>query len=65
MLERRVSELEVQEVLDAVETETSGGTTLERNLWGSTSHGRRLRITVRADRPDFVITVVALGKEVR
>lgn len=65
MQERRVTESEVREALGGVLSETPGKTPAERNLWGSTRQGRRLRITVRAGDPTYVITVVALGKEVR
>jgi hypothetical protein len=64
MQERRISRLEVMEAMMSGVAETPGQTARETNLWGSTRSGRRLRITVRSDDTQFVITVVALGREV-
>ena len=63
MAQRSISANEVEEALAASRIETPGRTARELNLWGETSTGRRLRITVRSDDRLFVITAVAPDEE--
>ncbi len=65
MARRRISEHEIEEALSGSLSDTPCKTPKERNLFGETKAGRRLRITVRATDRRFIITVVAPDEDDR
>jgi hypothetical protein len=59
MLKRRITEAEVEQVMESAGIQTPGNTPDRMNLWGSTSAGRKLRITTYRNYPEFIISAVA------
>lgn len=59
MLERGISEEEVEEAQRNVYAVTPANRPDRVNLWRRTEAGRRLRMTTYRDNPRFIITVVA------
>ena len=55
---RRISEEEVEYVHSGANVTSPGKTNDRVNVSGKTSTGRRIRLTVYEDQPDYVITVV-------
>ena len=64
MAMRRISEKEIEQVLAARETTYPSETHADRTvILGRTLGGRRLKIVVLTDRPDYVVTVADRDEE--